>query len=124
MSPDRRYRMTVGKPSAPEDVRDGERDRPQTGGSLFSQTPSGTRRSLAWRIRRSYVPHPRVHHRVLRYCMSFTDEERLEMIRYLMNHANEDGGCGCTCLSILDASTPSKYLAVTLKGPLPRLRLP
>ena len=26
--------------------------------------------------------------------MSFTDEERLEMIRYLMNHANEDGGWG------------------------------
>ena len=24
----------------------------------------------------------------------FTDEERLEMIRYLMNHANEDGGWG------------------------------
>ena len=24
----------------------------------------------------------------------FTNEERLEMIRYLMNHANEDGGLG------------------------------
>ena len=24
----------------------------------------------------------------------FTNEERLEMIRYLMNHANEDGGWG------------------------------
>ena len=26
--------------------------------------------------------------------MSFTDEERREMIRYLMNYANEDGGWG------------------------------
>jgi len=26
--------------------------------------------------------------------MPFTDEERREMIRYLMNHANEDGGRG------------------------------
>ena len=26
--------------------------------------------------------------------MSFTDEERREMIRYLMNHTNEDGGWG------------------------------
>jgi lanosterol synthase len=24
----------------------------------------------------------------------FTDEERREIIRYLMNHANEDGGWG------------------------------
>ena len=28
----------------------------------------------------------------------FTDEERREMIRYLMNHANEDGGWGM-CVS-------------------------
>ena len=27
----------------------------------------------------------------------FTDEERREMIRYLMNHANEDGEWGCMC---------------------------
>jgi len=26
--------------------------------------------------------------------MPFTDEERREMIRYLMNHVNEDGGWG------------------------------
>ena len=26
--------------------------------------------------------------------MPFTDEERREMIRYLMNHTNEDGGWG------------------------------
>lgn len=26
--------------------------------------------------------------------MSFKDEERLEMIRYLLNHTNEDGGWG------------------------------
>ncbi|VDC00966.1 unnamed protein product [Peniophora sp. CBMAI 1063] len=49
--------------------------------------------------------------------MSFKDEERLEMIRYLFNHANEDGGWGLhiegpsTCFG-----TSLNYIALRLLG--------
>jgi lanosterol synthase len=31
--------------------------------------------------------------------MSFTDEQRLELIRYILNHTNEDGGLGLSVLA-------------------------
>ena len=52
----------------------------------------------------------------------FTDEERLEMIRYLMNHANEDGGWGMYVSRPLSARLfPQVRFTATLKDLLPRL---
>jgi len=49
----------------------------------------------------------------------FTDEERREMIRYLMNHANEDGGWGmCVSYPLSTRPNPLTMTTVTLKGPL------
>ena len=51
----------------------------------------------------------------------FTDEERREMIRYLMNHANEDGGWGMYVLCHLSTSLNTQNTApVTSKGLPPR----
>ena len=47
----------------------------------------------------------------------FTNEERLEMIRYLMNHANEDGGWGMYVSHHLSTRLrPQVIIVVTLKG--------
>jgi hypothetical protein len=55
----------------------------------------------------------------------FTDEERREMIRYLMNHANEDGGWGMYVLYHLPTRLrPQKMVTVTLKGLPLRLEPP
>ena len=52
----------------------------------------------------------------------FTDEERREMIRYLMNHANEDGGWGMyVSFHLLMCQTPRKPALVTSKDLPPRL---
>ena len=51
----------------------------------------------------------------------FTDEERREMIRYLMEHTNGDGGWG-TYVSYHPTTPldPQNMTLVTLKGLLPR----
>ena len=47
----------------------------------------------------------------------FTSEERLELIRYLMNHANEDGGWGMyASYRITVCILPHNAILVTLKG--------
>ena len=52
----------------------------------------------------------------------FTNEERHELIRYLMNHANEDGGWGMYVSYHLSTSrSPQNFVPVTLKGLQPRL---
>jgi len=52
----------------------------------------------------------------------FTDEERREMIRYLMNHANEDGGWGMYVSYHLSTRlNPQNMTPVTSKDLLPRL---
>ena len=54
--------------------------------------------------------------------LPFTDEERREMIRYLMNHANEDGGWGMyVSFHHSMCQIPRKPALVTLKGLPPRL---
>lgn len=55
----------------------------------------------------------------------FADEERLEMIRYLMNHVNEDGGWGMYVSCHLSAHLfPQVGFTDTSKDPLPRLEPP
>ena len=49
--------------------------------------------------------------------LTFSDEERLEMIRYLMNHANEDGGWGMYVILSLDVSESSKHDCSHIEGP-------
>ena len=56
--------------------------------------------------------------------MPFTDEERREMIRYLMNHVNEDGGWGVYVYLpyyLLERPDPQRMALGTLKDPLLRL---
>ena len=52
----------------------------------------------------------------------FTDEERREMIRYLMNRANEDGGWGMYVLFYLPTRPISQNTALVTSKALP-LRL-
>jgi len=48
----------------------------------------------------------------------FTDEERREMIRYLMNRANEDGGWGMyVSYFVPDVSESLKYGSSHIEGP-------
>ena len=49
----------------------------------------------------------------------FTDEERVEMIRYLMNHANEDGGWGMYVSYLSRHPYRQTTVVATLKGHLP-----
>lgn len=52
----------------------------------------------------------------------FTNEERHELIRYLMNHANEDGGWGMYVSYRLSTSlSPQNFVPVILKDLQPRL---
>ena len=54
----------------------------------------------------------------------FTDEERVEMIRYLMNHANEDGGWGMYVSHLSRHVCRLIIIVAMLKGRLPRLEPP
>jgi len=49
----------------------------------------------------------------------FTDEERREMIRYLMNHANEDGGWGMYVSFHLSTRPISQNMALATSKALP-----